>query len=959
MTPHRYEQINALADAALAMAADRRAAFLDAACGGDRDLRDRVDQLIAAESSQDDFLESPALDLLAKDIAASRPARDLAGRRLGRYNLISRVGSGGNAEVWLALDEQLNREVALKLLSDGFTGDTAHVRRFQQEARAASALNHPNIVTIHDIGKLEGIDFIAQEFVNGETLRKRLESGPLAPPDVLKIGLQITAALQAAHGAGIVHRDIKPENIMIRPDGLVKVLDFGLAIFTEQLSVSASRAVQALTKPGLVLGTVTYMSPEQARALPVDARSDIFSLGIVLYEMSTGSVPFSGETPSDTIAAILKHEPPPFLDGSAADSADLERIIRRCLRKDKDQRYSTVHELGEELTRLTGGSDSQKERASGGKTVLESGNQASNKSRIWLAALAAFLFLVAGVLAFRTGNSRDLAKTRFTTMKISRPTTHGNVADAAISADGRYIAYVASEGAGQSVWLTERTTSTDLRILPPEAGQHSGLAFAPNAAYVYYRRAASGVPILYRVSVRGGAPEKILDGVSGPISFSHTGRLFAFVRLNSASGESAIHVANADGSGERTVAVRQRPNYFNHRGLAWSADERSIACFAGSSTAYTKEAFHLIQVGIADKTEKLLTLHTWAVVESMVWLHKGDTLLFNASERSEYSLQIWMVSLPGGTVTRVTNDLDQYARLSITSDDKTLAALQAGLSADIWVARPGIVGSTQITYGTVRNLDSMAWTPDGRIVYSAEAGEFRNLWIMDGNGGNPRQLTTGPGDKSDLVVTPGGRSIIYQSEGRIWRVDLNGANPMQLTYGSWDVHPNLSPDGKSLFYASFTDWSPAIGSEPALWMVPAAGGKPIQLTRDPTSFPRVSPDGKRLACLSYPGGDPRFSTTHLSVYDLAAVPPHKIFDRLLPAETDISWSPNGAAIDYIQVDAGAGNIWRQPLNGNPPSQITQFATGELFRIVRSTDGARLGIVRGNHSSALVLITDFH
>ena len=949
MTPQRYQHINALADAALALDAGRRAAFLDAACAGDQDLRDRVERLLAAGDANG-LLDSPALEVLAKDIAARRPVRDLSGRRLGRYALISRLGSGGHSEVWLALDEQLDREVAVKFLADGFANDAAHVRRFQQEARAASALNHPNIVTIHDIGRIEGIDFIAQERVKGQTLRQRLAGGTLALPEVLRIGEQVAAALGAAHSAGIVHRDIKPENIMIRPDGLVKVLDFGLAIFTER-GPAGDRAGETLSRPGLVLGTVRYMSPEQARGLAVDARSDIFSLGIMLYEMSTGAVPFAGETPSDTIRAILEREPPPFPAAPAAGSAGLEPVIRRCMAKDRQGRYS-ARELSEKLRGL----------ADTGSATTPSGTPASARARrtpAWAAVLAGGLLLIGGMLLSRAWSNRESPRAGFSAMQMSRPPTRAKVADAAISADGRYVAYVAGEAAGQAVWLTQLATGIELRIVPPEPGQHSGVTFSPDGAYVYYRRAAaSGEQMLYRVSALGGAPQEILDRVSGPVSFSRSGHRLAFVRLDSVTGESSVEVANADGSGLHAVAVRRRPAYYNNQGLAWSPDDRYIACPAGRAAAYSGEAFHLVQVAVAGGAEKALAPNTWADIESMVWLHGGGGLLFNDSERSTHALQIWRVSVPGGRVSRVTNDLDHYARLSLTGDDSTLAALETRSSADLWVAASGPAPPAQVTYGTIRNLDTMAWMPDGRIVYSAEGEEFLNLWILDARGGMPRQLTSGPGDKSNMAVTPDGRSIIYQSMGKIWRVDADGRNPVQLTHGSWDVHPDLSADGRSLFYASFTEWSPAIGSRPTLWTLPAAGGDPIRLTADPASMPKISPDGKRLACLSYPSGDPRFSATHLAVYDLTFAPPRKIFDSLLPDGTDIAWSPNGAAIDYIREDSGAGNVWRQPLAGGPPAQITHFTTGELFRLARSRDGSRLGIARGNTSSELVLIRSF-
>src|SRR5581483_9406395 len=314
---------------------NERGGFLDRECAGDAELRERVEALLRAHSIPDPIMEKPILELLAQDLAAPPSSSDLAGKNIQQYLVVSKLGAGGAGEVWLAKDARLARQVALKLLSPMFAADPWHVRRFQREARAASTLNHPNIVTIYEIGSAEGFDFIAQEFVHGQTLRELLANGQLNLTSVLDIGAQVSAALAAAHGAGIVHRDIKPENIMMRTDGLVKVLDFGVARFVERASAihaGSSRNV-SITRPGFVFGTIKYMSPEQARGLPVDARSDIFSLGIVLYELATGNAPFQGQTPSDVVAAILTRDAPPIVDLAPSAPPAFEAILSKCLQK--------------------------------------------------------------------------------------------------------------------------------------------------------------------------------------------------------------------------------------------------------------------------------------------------------------------------------------------------------------------------------------------------------------------------------------------------------------------------------------------------------------------------------------------------------------------------------------------------------------------------------------------------
>jgi len=348
MTPERYQQIDQLADAALELGVEERAAFLDQACAGNEELRGQVERLLSAHEHEDSFLSAPALEVIAQEMAAAQ-AQSLIGRQLGHYQILSLLGAGGMGEVYMAEDTILGRKVALKLLPAEFTRDQDRLRRFKQEARAASSLNHPNIITIYEIGETDGIHFIATEFIDGQTLRQRSAQGPLELFSALDIGIQTAAALGAAHEAGIAHRDIKPENLMLRPDGYLKVLDFGSSKLTEPRAPGGSLKTSAMTgvrtAPGIVMGTIDYMSPEQARGLEVDVRSDIFTLGVVLYEMLTGAKPFTGATTADVIAAILDKEPAPLSRPAHEAPKELERILSRALRKDREDRYQAVQDL--------------------------------------------------------------------------------------------------------------------------------------------------------------------------------------------------------------------------------------------------------------------------------------------------------------------------------------------------------------------------------------------------------------------------------------------------------------------------------------------------------------------------------------------------------------------------------------------------------------------------------------
>src|SRR6188472_3044496 len=357
MKPERWKQVNDLFQSTIERAPEERSAFLDESCYGDEGMRREVESLLTSHERAENFIEIPAFKV-APELVPNDSTDALIGKLIGHYRIESLIGVGGMGEVYLARDEQLGRKAALKLLPDSVTTDEAQLSRFKNEARTASALNHPNILTVYEIGAEGNVQFIATEFIEGMTLRAALTPGRMSVPKALEIAVQVASALAAAHEAGVVHRDIKPENIMLRPDGYVKVLDFGIAKLTEQKPASDDHRIETTallqTRPGLVLGTARYMSPEQARGQKVDARSDIWSLGVVLYEMLGGNPPFRGETPSDCIASILTKELPP-LSGVLPDvPLKLEEILQKALRKDRDERYQKARELLGDLHTLKG-----------------------------------------------------------------------------------------------------------------------------------------------------------------------------------------------------------------------------------------------------------------------------------------------------------------------------------------------------------------------------------------------------------------------------------------------------------------------------------------------------------------------------------------------------------------------------------------------------------------------------
>lgn len=353
MTPERWQQVKQIFQSAIERPPPERDSFISEACADDRELRSEVESLISSHDQAGGSFQTVAVNVAAQ-MFADKSGDSFIGQRIGHYEVTSLIGRGGMGEVFLALDNSLGRKVALKLLRSEFTQNEDRLRRFEQEARAASALNHPNILTIHEIGHEGSLHFMATEYVEGETLRQHIASAQMTLGETLDVAVQVSSALAAAHQAGIIHRDIKPENIMLRGDGYVKVLDFGLAKLTAPKTdhTAAPTLLKVDTEPGVVMGTISYMSPEQARGLAVDARTDIWSLGAMIYEMVAGRQPFEGETASDVLSLILQKEPLPLAHSLPEVPAELERIVRKALRKDKEERYQTVKDLQIDLKNL-------------------------------------------------------------------------------------------------------------------------------------------------------------------------------------------------------------------------------------------------------------------------------------------------------------------------------------------------------------------------------------------------------------------------------------------------------------------------------------------------------------------------------------------------------------------------------------------------------------------------------
>ncbi|HJP94465.1 MAG TPA: protein kinase [Pyrinomonadaceae bacterium] len=997
MTPERWEQVKQIFNSALNYRPEERSVFISQACSGDEQLRSEVESLIASHEESGSFIDKPAFEAAAS-LLSNDKTELVPGQTIGSYEVLSFLSRGGMGEVYLAEDKRLGRKVALKLLPVSFTTDADRLRRFEQEARAASALNHPNIITIYEIREGASSHIIATEFVEGETLRHRLSRSALSLSEALNIVIQVADALSAAHKAGIVHRDIKPENIMLRPDGYVKVLDFGLAKLSEQVSPAVAAeapTIQVHTGSGIVIGTAGYMSPEQARGLSVDSRSDIFSLGAVIYEMIARRKPFQGETPSDTMAAILKTEPPPLARVAPNVPPELARIVTKSLQKDREERYQVVKDLwldlkalkqelefqnkldrsvgpdsngtetliaGEPTATLSGSRSTQQRSAI--SNISESISIEFKRHKVGAALLfvAIALIVTAGGFGVYKWFHRAEPMERFWDVKLTRLTNSGNAIDATISPDGKYIVYALSDRSSQSLYIRQVSTANDKQIVPPAHVGFFGITFSPDGTELYYAiKANLNAGTLYRIPVLGGTPVKILEKIDAPISFSPDGKQFVLIRGNyPGPGESALVIANTDGSGERNLVVKKVPQGFApifFTGPSWSPDGKIIAATVGTLGGRSK----VMGYSVADGSERELSPESWAFAARVQWLPDMSGLLLVAGD-TPASAMLWHVNYPDGRVRRITNDLNIYRAIGLTQDGKMFTTVQAQGLVNLWLVPDGDAAKAiRLPTGNVSFYssagNSVSWVPDGRIVYVSNESGAADIWIADRDGNNRKQLTANNALNFAPVVSADGRFVVFVSvqnnRRNLWRMNLDGSNPVRLTSGLIDLFPSISPDSRWIIYTAVE------GSKPTLWKISMDGGTPVQVTDHVATAATISPDGKSIV-YTYPESSDSFAPPNrMALIPFEGGAPIKTFEITGSGTvlTIAQWSNDGKSILYTINANNVSNIWSQPLDGGPAKQITHFNDLLMTGFAWTPDGKLLACTRGALIRDAVLVTD--